>query len=167
MQLLPSRVQLLPSCVQLLPSRIGLIAATARRVFHEMSGMGVMPFCTGLNVIVSRSGFETDTSGCVVVPSIGAALEASNRGVSDAPIHVLGGEDVYRTLLPHATMLRMTQIHQDYAGNVSFPEYRHSIASDGGKGIGEWKEVSREDVKTVDQMSNAPIELSFVDYKRV
>ena len=47
---------------------------------------------------------------------------------------VIGGATIYKLLMPYANKLYLTKIHQEFEGDVSFPEVKEK----------EWKEVARE-----------------------
>jgi dihydrofolate reductase len=47
---------------------------------------------------------------------------------------VIGGADVFRIALPHATRVYWTEVHARPEGDVSFPEFDR----------GSWREVSSE-----------------------
>jgi len=91
---------------------------------------------------------------------------------------VLGGESIYTNLLPKADLLRMTEIHKDYAGEVFFPEYRDSVVAQDNDGVdtneGEksdgsevlWYVESREDLETLDKRNGNAVKISFIDYVR-
>jgi len=52
-------------------------------------------------------------------------------------VFVIGGSDFYKSMLPVADTLYLTQIHQDFPGDTFFPE----IDSE------QWIEVEREDIQ--------------------
>eukprot|EP00658_Telonema_sp_P-2_P008579 TRINITY_DN13241_c0_g1_i1.p1 TRINITY_DN13241_c0_g1~~TRINITY_DN13241_c0_g1_i1.p1 ORF type:complete len:195 (-),score=29.67 TRINITY_DN13241_c0_g1_i1:191-775(-) len=139
-----------------------------RGTWQELCGMAMMPFSDGLNVVVTQQGIQTDHPGCVAVASVGEALEATTgRG----RVYVLGGEGIYSALLPHASWLRVTQIHQEYNGDVHFPEYRHLVARDEQAAAGhpelEWIERWRQDLTCTDSRNSLDVNISFVDYERI
>ncbi len=51
-------------------------------------------------------------------------------------VFVAGGAGVYKTMLPHADEMIITEIKKRYEGDVRFPEYRHDIGT-------VWKETDR------------------------
>lgn len=111
-----------------------------RRVFEEFGGK---PLPGRENVILTRKEFE----GVKTFDSIPKALEY----LKDHPkVYIAGGGQIYRQFMPAADSMEITEIHKDYDGDVTFPEYRHEISS-------IWKEINREDYN----------EYSFVDYERV
>ncbi|AMN46698.1 dihydrofolate reductase [Steroidobacter denitrificans] len=82
------------------------------------------------NIVVSgQPGLELD--GCIVVPSVDAAIAA----VGSAPQAVIaGGAQIYRQVLPRVGMIHLTRVHVRVAGDVYFP----ALVPD------EWLEVQRE-----------------------
>lgn len=70
------------------------------------------------SIVLSRQqGFEAE--GCVVVPTIDAALEAAGDAEE---VMVIGGGEIYRQLLPVADRIYMTRIQADIEGDTRFPE---------------------------------------------
>lgn len=112
--------------------------------------MGMLPGRT--NVVVSRSPQDVvwpddapaDSRG-VAVSDLGQALGLA--GGMDEQIFVIGGGQIYRAAWDWLTDLDITEVHQDAAGSVSFPE----ITSE------QWRETSREPHELFD----------FVHYARV
>ncbi len=83
-------------------------------------------------IILSRNE-SYQQPGCLVMQSIEAALE-SCRG--DEEVFIVGGEDLYKALLPQASYLYITEIHKDFAGDTWFPDIDET----------QWQEVTREDI---------------------
>jgi len=82
------------------------------------------------NIVISgQAGLRID--GCIVVPSLEAAIEAA----SPAPeAVVIGGAQIYRQVLPRTDVVHLTRVHASVAGDVRFPELPSS----------HWQEVARE-----------------------
>lgn len=85
------------------------------------------------NIIISRNPAYSQP-GCLVFNDIDQAL-ASCRDAEE--IFVIGGSDFYKSMLPVADTLYLTQIHQEFPGDTFFPE----IDAD------QWIEVEREDIR--------------------
>jgi dihydrofolate reductase len=84
-----------------------------------------------VNIVVSRQpGLGID--GCVVVPSLDAALEAA--GEADEAC-VIGGAEIYRLALPLAEMLHVTRVHATVGADTFFPVIDAA----------DWEEISREE----------------------
>ncbi|MGZ5076078.1 MAG: dihydrofolate reductase [Methylobacter sp.] len=85
------------------------------------------------NIIISRNPSYSQP-GCLVFNEIETAL-AHCRDAEE--IFVIGGSDFYRSMLPIADTLYLTQIHQEFPGDTFFPEIDAE----------QWIEVEREDIQ--------------------
>jgi dihydrofolate reductase len=107
------------------------------------------PFPGRTSVVLSSQSLDLP-DGAVLANSVAEALEraataAEKRGVETA--YVAGDGRVYEQLLPHATQLVLTEIHDAYEGDTHFPVWDDD----------EWIETSRE----------SHGEFDFVTYERV
>jgi dihydrofolate reductase len=84
------------------------------------------------NIIISRNPSYSQP-GCLVFNDIEKALE-SCRGSDE--VFVIGGSHIFKSMLPIADTLYLTQIHKEFPGDTFFPE----IDAD------QWVEVEREDI---------------------
>lgn len=110
------------------------------------NSMGNKPLPHRLNIVVSRevTQYNTYNNQVVFIPSIEAALlyadtfaESLADGAVLAPVKeimVIGGGEIYRQTLPHASRLYLSQIEIDVDGDTRFPEFdqnqwlRHTVA---------------------------------------
>jgi dihydrofolate reductase len=85
------------------------------------------------NIVVTRdAAWRAD--GAVVAHSLDEALTAAG----DAPeIAIIGGAEIYKSILPRADAIELTEVHGDFAGDAHLPPFGS-----------EWREVSREDHAT-------------------
>ncbi|HSG35157.1 MAG TPA: dihydrofolate reductase [Sphingomonadaceae bacterium] len=74
--------------------------------------------------------------GAEVAHSVEEALSMAGNG----DISVIGGADIYAQLLPWATRIELTEVHEDTAGDVTMP-YPGP----------EWMEVAREEYPATDK----------------
>ncbi|MEX0780369.1 MAG: dihydrofolate reductase [Balneolales bacterium] len=111
-----------------------------RGVFEEFGGK---PLPGRENIVLTHKKLE----GVKTFNSIPAALDYLKNYPK---VYIAGGGQIYRQLMPQADSMEITEIHENYDGDVTFPEYRHQISK-------IWKEVYREDHEGY----------SFVDYDRV
>jgi dihydrofolate reductase len=82
------------------------------------------------NIVVSRqAGLRLD--GASVAHSLDEALSLATR---PDPVFVIGGEALYRSALPRAALLHLTEIHRDFHGDARFPAFDRP----------QWREVARE-----------------------
>jgi dihydrofolate reductase len=82
------------------------------------------------NIVVSRQlGLRLD--GASVAHSLDEALAMA---VWPDPVFVIGGEELYRSALPLAALLYLTEIERDFHGDARFPTFERA----------EWREIARE-----------------------
>ncbi len=87
------------------------------------------------NIVVSRNA-DLQIPGCEAATSLDAAIALARQ--NDQEPRVIGGSELYRAALPLATKLLVTEIHEAYAGDVTFPAYDAA----------EWLEESRVAAET-------------------
>ncbi|WP_123040621.1 dihydrofolate reductase [Cohnella candidum] len=68
------------------------------------------------NVILSRT-MEEAPEGCVVVRTVEEAVER----FKNEDLMVIGGEQIYRQLLPYADRILLTEIDREFEGDAYFP----------------------------------------------
>lgn len=98
------------------------------------------------NLVVTRDP-SFRAPGCEVFTTPEAAVEAARQ--TDPLPFVLGGEAIYRALLPLATIVYLTFIDEQHDGDAFFPELD----------AGQWREAER-------QAGEDPA-LQFVRYERI
>lgn len=89
------------------------------------------------NIVITRDK-NWNAGGAVVAHSVDEALALAQRENPDE-IAIIGGAEIYRLGLPHANLIHLTQVHGDFAGDVTMPPFGP-----------EWCEVAREDHATPD-----------------
>lgn len=115
-----------------------------RKTFESLP-KGALP--NRRNVVISRNA-EYKAEGAEVFTSIDAALEACKND----EVFILGGEQLYKTLIDKADRLCLTEIDDTPAeADAFFPEVDKNI----------WKESAREDHETDEKHAQR---YSFVDY---
>jgi len=105
------------------------------------------------NIVVTRDP-AFGPAGVEVAATLEDALELAARraaaaGVSE--IMVIGGAEIYRSALPHARRIYLTEVHEAVEGDTYFPAFDRA----------EWREASRED-----RTSDLGIAISFVVLER-
>jgi len=91
------------------------------------------PLSDRQSIVVSRSSYFKEEN-VRTVRSPGSAISLAFR--IDDEAYVIGGESIYRALLPFCTRMLLTEVPGEYEGDAYFPEW-----SDG-----YWEEVSREEL---------------------
>lgn len=89
------------------------------------------------NIVLTRNA-AFEAPGAIMAYNLEEALdvarkEAGKDGVDE--IMVIGGEDVFRAVLPQASRIYLTEVHATPEADTWFPEIDKR----------EWREVSRED----------------------
>jgi dihydrofolate reductase len=88
------------------------------------------------NIVVTRDGnFRAD--GAVVVHSLDEALL---RAGNDTEVCVIGGVEIYKTALPRAERIYLTEVHADVKGDTRMVPFDRA----------HWRETAREDRATED-----------------
>jgi dihydrofolate reductase len=101
------------------------------------------------NVVVSRQlGLRLD--GASVAHSLDEALAMAAR---PDPVFVIGGEALYRSALPLAVLLYLTEIERNFHGDARFPPFERA----------EWREIARE---TREPASGEGFAYHFATYER-
>lgn len=80
---------------------------------------GGMPLKDRLNVVIT-SNPDYKVNGAVVVDSIEKALEAVKEYKSE-DVYVIGGESIYRQMLPFCDLAHVTKIDYAYKADTYFP----------------------------------------------
>jgi len=84
-----------------------------------------------INIVITRDTSYT-AEGCTVVHSVAEALLAA-QGHDE--VMVIGGEQLYRQVLPDTDTLYLTLVEGDFPGDAFFPELDQA----------EWREVERSE----------------------
>lgn len=100
------------------------------------------------NVVITRNP-AWSADGVTVVNSVEAAM----AGVGDVPeVMIIGGAEIYRLTLEHATRLHVTEVDLQVEGDAFFPEIS----------LDNWEETSRE----AHSASDGKPAYAFVTYDR-
>lgn len=97
------------------------------------------------NIILSRDK-DLIINDCIVINTI-EELMVLQRVCYEAV--VIGGEQIYKMLLPFTNKMYVTRIHAEFKGDTYFPEFNDN----------DWKETDRQDYKT-----NTGLQYSFITY---
>ena len=107
------------------------------------------------NIVVSRN-IDLEHENVLVAYSLVEAtrlarIDARRTGAKE--ICVIGGGEIYREMMPHASRLFITRVHADPEGDTQFPE----IDDD------RWKEVHREEL---DRIEGDTADATFIIYEQ-
>lgn len=90
------------------------------------------PLPNRTNIVVTHQ-VNFKAPGCIVVDSLEKGLTIAKDN-SEPEAFIIGGAEIYRLGLPHATRLYLTEIHAVIKGDTFFPEVD----------MKKWKETSRQ-----------------------
>ena len=109
------------------------------------------PLKNRLNVVIT-SDMNYSVPGAVVVHSIDEAVEAV-RDYADDDVYVIGGESIYRQMLPLCSTAHITKVDYTYQADAHFPDLD--------------KEEGWKITETSDERTYFDIIYEFVKYERV
>jgi dihydrofolate reductase len=102
------------------------------------------------NIVVSRQP-ELYIEGCIVVPTLDAAIAGANAAQE---IVVIGGAEIFQQALPFTTTVHLTRVHASVEGDVHFPPLDPA----------QWREIAVEHHAADARHAHA---FSFIDLQRV
>ena len=85
------------------------------------------------NIVISRNT-EWNADGTFSVQTLEQAIELSNQ-LQVKELFIIGGAEIFNTSLPLAKRIYLTRIHQDFDGDVFFPNVNEE----------NWKMISNRD----------------------
>lgn len=109
------------------------------------------PLKNRLNVVIT-SDMNYSVPGAIVVHSIDEAVEAV-RDYADDDVYVIGGESIYRQMLPLCSTAHITKVDYAYQADAHFPDLD--------------KEEGWKITETSDERTYFDIIYEFVKYERV
>ncbi|MBR3306414.1 MAG: dihydrofolate reductase [Lachnospiraceae bacterium] len=126
----------------------GKVVVLGRKTLDTFPGK--QPLKNRTNIILSRNpGFSVKDA--VTVNSVEALLEELKKYPSE-DVYIIGGDSVYRQLLPYCDTAIVTRIDHRYEADAFFPDLDKDE---------EWEQVSESDVETY-----FDLEYRFVTYKK-
>lgn len=100
-----------------------------RKTFESILGYLGKPLPERTNIVITRNLAYTH-DGVIVVSSFEEGL-ARARAIETEEIHIGGGSDIYKQVLPYVTRLYLTVIDDEPEADTFFPDYSaftHEIA---------------------------------------
>ena len=133
----------------------GHVVVMGRLTYESILARLGHPLTGRISIVVSRTLDDPGYSDVLVAPSIPEALAlaaALAAGAGDGEFFVIGGESVYRDVLPLADRVYLTRVHGEVAGDRAMP--------DGW--LAEFELAARDD----DAGAQGPLRYSFLYYRR-
>jgi dihydrofolate reductase len=100
------------------------------------------------NIVITRD-VNWHADGAVVAHTLDEAL-ARARSEQPDEIAVIGGAEIYRLALPQADLVHLTEVHGQFAGDVTMPPFGP-----------QWRETAREDHATPDGLRYSYVTLEW------
>lgn len=88
------------------------------------------PLPDRVNVVITRQENFAALPGVLIFHDIDQALDA----LKDTDVYVIGGAQIFAATLPKAEKMFITHIHDEYKGDVYFPEVDY----------GQWEKVEEQ-----------------------
>ena|SRR5690625_4875631 len=126
---------------------IGNNVIMGRKTYDSMNG----PLKNRENIIVTRDK-NYEVAGCKIIHSIDDILSINEKEPTKEWF-VIGGEEIFKQILPYADKIYMTYIDHSFEGDTYFPEWNES----------EWEEISKTKGKKDDKN---PYDYYFIEYER-
>lgn len=101
-----------------------------------------------LNIVITRNA-SYDAEGVTVVHSIEEAIEIANKHHEE--VMIIGGEQIFKEVLPYADLLYITLIEHEFEGDTFFPSYEQ-----------DWEAISTSEQHSTD----SGLKYTYMLYKR-
>lgn len=96
---------------------MGKVVIMGRKTLESFPGG--QPLRDRLNIVITRNP-DYAPKGVVVVHSIEEALEEAKKYDSE-DVYVIGGDEIYRSMLPYCDVAHVTRIDYAYQADAYFP----------------------------------------------
>lgn len=111
----------------------GNVVVMGRKTLESLPNKRPLP--NRVNIILSQNqSYKVD--GAIVVHSIEECKEVLKKYSSDS-VYIMGGESIYKALLPEAEGMYLTKIHHTFQADAYFPDFDKN----------EWKLVEKSETK--------------------
>ena len=127
----------------------GKVVVMGKRTLESFPGG--RPLKNRINICLTSDKNFTDPDA-IILHSIDEVLEKVKEYNTD-DVYVIGGESIYRQLLPYCSLVHVTKIDYAYQADSYFPDL---------DGMNEWEITGESDENTY-----YDLEYSFVRYERV
>lgn len=119
----------------------GNIVIMGRKTLESFPGG--MPLKNRVNIVITKNQ-EYKVKDAIVVHSVEEALEESKK--HEGEVYVIGGESIYRAMLPYCKTALVTKIDHAYAADTYFPNLDEE---EGWHLVGETEEQTYFDLEYV------------------
>ena len=109
------------------------------------------PLPNRTHIVITRQKNYQVSDGIIVANSIEEAIEKIKD--DDQP-YIIGGGEIYKQALPHASVIELTRVHDIFDGDTYFPKID----------LNQWKEIKRE---FIPKDENHAYDFSFITYMKI
>ena len=128
---------------------MGKVVVMGRKTLETFPGG--QPLKNRINIVLTRDE-KYQVKGAIVVHSVEEVLEELKK-YEDDDIYVIGGESIYRQMLPYCNLAHVTKINHAYEADTYFPNLDE---------MEDWEVTGVSDEQTYFNL-----EYEFVRYERV
>ena len=89
----------------------------------------VKPLPNRTNIVLSRTGEGLPQQEIIVCSSLNEALEKAGESFGNEEVFIIGGEQIYKQVLPIADKILLTQIQEEFTTDTAFPLIDQTIWS--------------------------------------
>lgn len=105
------------------------------------------------HVIITRDkNFKVDSESVTIINDISDVI--SKFKDTDKEVFVIGGGEIYKTLMPYTKKLYLTRVYKDFEGDTTFPSLNYD----------EWKVINKSEIK-VNEKDN--LNYDFIDLEKL
>lgn len=103
-------------------------------------------------VITRDKNFKVDSESVTIINDISDVI--SKFKDTEEEVFIIGGGEIYKTLIPYTKKLYLTRVYKDFEGDTSFPVINYD----------EWKIVNKSEIK-VNEKDN--LNYDFIDLEKL
>ena len=103
-------------------------------------------------ILTSNKNYKVDSDSVTIVNNIDEIVDKYKDSVEEA--FIIGGGEIYRTLMPYTKKLYLTRVYKDFEGDTIFPSINYD----------EWKVINKSDIK-INEKDN--LNYDFIDLQKL
>lgn len=103
-------------------------------------------------VITRDENFKVDSESVTIINNISDVI--SKFKDTNEEVFIIGGGEIYKSLIPYTKKLYLTRVYKDFEGDTSFPVINYD----------EWKIVNKSEIK-INEKDN--LDYDFIDLEKL
>ena len=105
------------------------------------------------HIIITRDkNFKVDSEAVTIINDISDMI--SKFKDTEEEVFIIGGGEIYKTLMPYTKKLYLTRVYKDFEGDTTFPSINYD----------EWKVINKSEIK-VNEEDN--LNYDFIDLEKL